>query len=256
MDPAIISGLVCVTITIIVVLVVVLNKRWFAVVKSWFGKSLQAQANCSTTSDQKTLLNVIDGSGKCPQVTVGSVGSKIPGSIGSIGSVGSNIPGSIDLFSIVKSNIYLQYIGSNYIGPVTFETQSAYSITKIGADTYIYSYTLSPTGILKMDDPDLGTNNTFTINRDGTITSTHANSLRLSKTNVVTNTCYTVSGIGKATFGTNSFTIGSGEVIPYLWSDVDSITFMNGDTQFTYDIGSDANIVSTVSSYPYTFLKC
>ncbi len=81
--PLIIIGVLLV-LCIISSLVIVLNKRWFARVKSWFGTSLQDQANCFTTTDEEILLNIIDESGTCPIApTPGTSGTtQIPGTSG------------------------------------------------------------------------------------------------------------------------------------------------------------------------------
>ena len=54
------------------VLTLVLKKDWFAIVKTWFGNSLQEQAKCTTTDDDETLLKIIQDEAKCPVDCVGS----------------------------------------------------------------------------------------------------------------------------------------------------------------------------------------
>lgn len=55
---------VCIIFSIVSV-VVVMNKRWFAKVKTLFGFPLQYQANCDITTQDKELLDIIEGKTTC-----------------------------------------------------------------------------------------------------------------------------------------------------------------------------------------------
>ena len=49
-----------------------IKKDWFAIVRTWFGTSLQKQTKCTTTDDKETLLKIIKGDAKCPVDCQGS----------------------------------------------------------------------------------------------------------------------------------------------------------------------------------------
>lgn len=65
MNYTVVFLVVACMICLVASLVVVMNKRWFAKAKTIFGTSLQTQANCAITTQEKELLDIIDGKSTC-----------------------------------------------------------------------------------------------------------------------------------------------------------------------------------------------